>query len=71
MLIHVATMVYSQRLFQFIPTFPFLSIARVNLTRDKLPNRKVICNLDKKKKTSKSREIWFVYFKLNLLNAIT
>ena len=49
MLIHVATMVYSQGLFQFIPTFPFLSIARVNLTRDKLPNRKVICNLDKKK----------------------
>ena len=71
MLIHVATMVYSQGLFQFIPTFPFLSIARVNLTRDKLPNMKVICNLDKKKKTSKSREIWFVYFKLNLHNAIT
>ena len=48
MLIHVATMVYSQGLFQFIPTFLFLSIARVNLTRDKLLNRKVICNLDKK-----------------------
>ena len=60
MLIHVATVVYSQRLFQFIPTFPFLSIAR-NFTRDKLPNMKVICNLDKKKKKSKSREIWFVY----------
>ena len=71
MLIHVATMVYSQGLFQFIPTFLFLSIARVNLTRDKLPNRKVICNLDKKNITSKSREIWFVYFKLNLHNAIT
>ena len=70
MLIHLATMVYSQGLFQFIPTFLFLSIARVNLTRDKLPNRKVICNLDKKI-TSKSREIWFVYFKLNLHNAIT
>ena len=49
MLIHVATMVYSQGLFQLIPAFLFLSIARVNLTRDKLPNRKVTCNLDKKK----------------------
>ena len=37
------------------------------INRDKLLNRKVIWNLEKKI-TSKAREVWFVYFKLNLHN---
>ena len=37
MLVLVAGMVCSKGLFQFIPTFIFLRIARINLDRDKLP----------------------------------
>ena len=48
MLIHVAAMVGSPGLSYFIPKFLFQSIARVNLNRDKLLNRKVIWKLDKK-----------------------
>ena len=37
MLVLVAAMVCSKGLFQFIPTFIFLRIVRINLDRDKLP----------------------------------
>ena len=40
MLVHVAAMVCCKGLFLFIPTFLFLSIARINLiNRDKLRNK--------------------------------
>ena len=43
MQVHVAARGCNKGLFQFIPTFLFLSIARINLiNRDKLLNRKVI-----------------------------
>ena len=46
--VHVTSRSCSHGLFQFIPTFLFLSIARINLNREKLLNRKVMWNLEKK-----------------------
>ena len=46
--VHVASRSCSHGLFQFISTFLFLSIARINLNRDKLLNRKVMWKLEKK-----------------------